>query len=77
MLAIPNRWKNFVAMALLGDAVMAIVRPERDLSAWSVGPAPWRSLIKSLRSHPNLTRALGGVQAAAVMYWIVTHENDR
>jgi hypothetical protein len=77
MLAISNRWKNFVAMALLGDAVMAIVRPERDLSAWSVGPQPWRSLIKSLRSHPNLARALGGVQAAAVMYWIVKHDQDR
>ena len=77
MLAISNRWKNFVAMALLGDAVMAIVHPERDLSAWSVGPQPWRSLIKGLRSHPNLTRALGGVQAAAVMYWIVKHDQDR
>jgi hypothetical protein len=77
MLAIPNRWKNFAAMALLGDAVMSIVRPERDLSAWSVGPQPWRALVKSLRSHPNLTRALGGVQAAAVMYWIVKHESDQ
>lgn len=76
MLTLTKRWKHFAAMALLGDAVMAMVHPERDASVWNIGPKPWRMLMGSLREHPNLTRTLGGVQAAAVMYWLIQQEKE-
>jgi hypothetical protein len=64
-----TRWKYFAAMALIGDGMMAMVRPRRDATAWVAGPRLWRNLMRGLADHPGLTRAIGGVQVAAVMYW--------
>ena len=41
-----RRWQHFTAMALIGDGMMAIVRPHRDAQAWNVGPKPWRGLMR-------------------------------
>jgi class 3 adenylate cyclase len=76
MLTRLNRWKHFTAMALIGDGLMAVVRPQRDAHAWAVGPRPWRAAMRKLDEHPNLTRVLGGVQVAAVMYWLLSQEHE-
>ena len=41
-----RRWQHFTAMALIGDGMMAIVRPHRDAQAWNVGPKPWRGMMR-------------------------------
>ncbi len=75
MLLQSNRWKHFAAMALIGDGVMAIVRPRRDAQAWTKGPAPWRKLMQELHHRPTLTRLIGVVQVVGAVCWVVTHEN--
>ncbi len=69
-----NRLKHFVALACIGDGVLAIVNPRRDASAWSVGPAPWVNLMQALRRRPTLTRMIGAAEVAGAIYWIISHE---
>lgn len=61
--------KHFIAMLLIGDGVLALVRPHHDAGAWARGPAPWRSLMRYLDRHPQLTRAVGAVQIAGAVWW--------
>jgi hypothetical protein len=74
MLPVPNRFKHFAAMALIGDGVMAIVHPRRDAKAWSTGPAAWRSLMRGLAARPGLTRLIGTAQIAGGVYWALKAE---
>jgi hypothetical protein len=74
MLLAPKRWKHFVAMALIGDGVMAAIHPKRDATAWAAGPAPWRALMQALHDRPNLTRAIAVAQIAGGVYWALRDE---
>ena len=62
------------AMALIGDGMMAIVRPHRDAQAWNVGPKPWRSLMRFMGNHPTLTRCIGVAQVVAGIMWASREE---
>jgi hypothetical protein len=69
-----KRWKHFAAMALIGDGVMALVRPQHDARAWSTGPKQWRSLMNGLHDHPELTRLIGVAQIAGGVWWALHQE---
>jgi hypothetical protein len=67
--------KHFTAMVLIGDGLLAIVRPERDAKAWRLGPEPWRSMMGFLAEHPQLTRLVGVTQVAVGLWWVMHEEN--
>lgn len=69
-----KRWKHFVAMVLIGDGVLALVRPSKDALAWKKGPEPWRKLMGELRKRPALTRSIGAVQVVAAVWWALEQE---
>ena len=71
-----KRWSHFAAMALIGDGVMAVLRPAYDAQAWKAGPQPWQRLMRACRKRPGLTRALGVVQIAAGVYWVLQSESS-
>ena len=71
-----KRWKHFGAMALIGDGVMAAVRPEHDALAWKGGPKPWRGLMHFLHERPVLTRAIGMGQIAVGIWWALQQEKE-
>jgi hypothetical protein len=71
-----RRWKHFAAMALIGDGVMAVLRPEADALAWKHGPAPWKALMGSLQERPGLTRAIGAMQIAGGVWWALQQERE-
>jgi hypothetical protein len=75
MLLTSNRWKHFTAMVLIGDGVMALVRPHHDASAWARGPRPWRKLMRELNRRPGLTRLIGVAQIAGGVYWALREED--
>jgi len=77
MLLTSNRWKHFVAMALIGDGVMAVVQPHRDASAWSAGPRPLRKLKRALNRRPALIRWIGAAQVVVAVYWALKQEQPR
>ncbi|HZY71510.1 MAG TPA: hypothetical protein VFE22_00220 [Edaphobacter sp.] len=77
MLLPSKRWKHFTAMALIGDGVMALVHPRSDAIAWEGGPKAWQSLMRKLRDHPTLTRAIGAAQIIGGICWVLHHEEEK
>ena len=69
-----RRWRHFAAMALIGDGVMALIKPQHDAMAWKRGPKPWRKLMGELHDRPTLTRLIGAVQIAGGIYWAMQQE---
>ncbi len=69
-----KRWKHFAAMALIGDGVMAVVRPQHDAMAWKTGPAPWKRLMHQLHERPALTRMIGVAQIVGGIWWALQQE---
>ena len=76
MLIPSKRWRHFAAMALIGDGVMAVIRPERDADAWEMGPRAWRQLMRRLQRNPTLTRAVGAAQVLGGIWWALYQEKD-
>ena len=72
-----KRWKHFAAMALIGDGVMAAVRPQHDALAWKGGPRPWKELMEFLHDRPVLTRAIGVAQVAGGIWWALQQEQEK
>lgn len=56
--------KYLTAMMLIGDGVLAMLRPHRDAQAWRMGPQPWQALMEYLSDHPDMLRAIGAAEAA-------------
>jgi len=71
----PTRAKHFAAMVLIGDGVMALIRPERDAKAWRTGPKAWRNLMHGLSKRPVLTRAIGVAQIVGGIWWALKQED--
>ena len=71
-----KRWKHFAAMALVGDGVMALIRPEHDAMAWKQGPKAWKKLMHELHERPALTRAIGIAQIAGGVWWALRQEKS-
>ncbi|MGO8719983.1 MAG: hypothetical protein ACLQMO_12305 [Acidobacteriaceae bacterium] len=69
-----RRWSHFTAMVLIGDGMMAIVRPNRDAEAWNMGPRPWRRLMGTMARHPTLTRCVGIAQVVGGILWATREE---
>ena len=72
----PKRVQHFLAMALIGDGVMALVHPSKDAHAWSRGPRVWRRLMQALAERPALTMAIGAAQVAVGIAWALGQSRD-
>lgn len=71
-----KRMKHFAAMVLIGDGVMAIVRPRGDARAWEKGPKVWRDSMEWLGERPALTRAIGAVQILGGVLWALSEDDE-
>ena len=71
-----RRWKHFAAMAMIGDGVMAVIRPEVDALAWKHGPKLWKNFMGQLQERPTLTRAIGVVQIVGGICWALYQEHQ-
>ena len=63
-------------MALIGDGVMAVVRPQNDALAWKHGPKPWKALMGELQERPTLTRTIGALQIIGGIWWALHQERE-
>jgi hypothetical protein len=63
-------------MALIGDGIMAVIRPQDDALAWKHGPKPWKALMGSLQERPALTRTIGILQIVGGIYWALQQEKE-
>jgi hypothetical protein len=66
--------KHFAAMLLIGDGVMAAIRPKQDAAAWKHGPFLWRRSMKLLQRNPTATRVVAAAQIAGALWWVLHHD---
>jgi hypothetical protein len=59
-----SQFKYLFAMMLIGDGVLAMLRPHRDAMTWSLGPEAWKALMRYLSDHPDTLRAIGAAEVA-------------
>lgn len=59
-----TQWKYLTAMLLIGDGVVAMLRPYRDAMTWDMGPKAWKELMHYLSDHPDTLRAIGAAEVA-------------
>ncbi len=65
--------KYLLAMMLIGDGVLAVLRPHRDALTWSMGPAAWKALMRYLSDHPDTLRAIGATEIVMGFVLAVSH----
>lgn len=73
---ISRRFQHFTAMVLIGDGLLALIRPDRDAKAWKIGPEPWRTFMGYLSERPKLTRVVGAAQIAVGVWWALSQESS-
>ena len=59
-----SQLKYLTAIVLIGDGIIAMLRPHRDTHAWSIGPLVWKDLMIYLSDHPDMLRAIGVAEVA-------------
>lgn len=61
--------KNIVALSVIGDGIVAMMWPRRQLMLWKFGPKPYQRLTQSVADRPLLVRALGAAELAGGLWW--------
>ena len=69
------RWRELIAIPLIGDGVLGLVIPARHVRRWQAGPAWWRDAMRPFVRHPQLTRWVGAAEIA-VGLWLATRQNQ-
>ena len=54
-----SRWKELLAMVLIGDGALNLIQPRRHSAIWSCGPRIYKKAARNLEQHPAATRGLG------------------
>jgi uncharacterized protein YjeT (DUF2065 family) len=68
-----KRIKECVGLVMIGEGVLAALRPRGYARLWEGGPSWWRQMIEPFVRNPDLTRAVGVVEALAG-YWLAVRQ---
>lgn len=70
------RIKECLAMAMIGDGVLAMIEPTRHTRLWESGPRWWRALVDPFLDRPALMRAIGAGETALGI-WLATRQGAK
>lgn len=59
---------DILAIMMIGDGVLSMVRPREHVGLWRRGPGPWRNLVEYFEHRPTLTATLGAVSVMAGLW---------
>lgn len=76
MLISSGRLKDFAAMLVIGDGLMAVLRPRGHAAAWKIGPEWWNNFMQCLQERPALTRTIGIAQTTVGMCWALAQQGN-
>jgi hypothetical protein len=65
-----------VAMLLIGDGVLGLLRPAAHCAVWRTGHVGWNSVVDWFAARPLLVRACGAAEAAAGV-WLAERQFAR
>lgn len=69
--------KNLTAMMLIGDGVLAMLRPHRDARTWEMGPEGWKGLMRYLSDNPDILRAIGIAEVSVGLAMVASNGTAR
>ena len=61
--------KNMLAIGLIGDGIVALVWPQRQLRLWKAGPRPYQRLTQAVMDRPLLVRLTGATELVVGLWW--------
>lgn len=61
--------KNILAIGLIGDGVVALIWPRRQLTLWKFGPEPYQRLTQAVAERPLLVRLVAAAEIATGLWW--------
>lgn len=67
------RLKELLALAMIGEGVVAMLYPRQHALLWRVGPRPLRGLVGWFADRPRLTRAMATAEVGAGL-WLATSQ---
>jgi hypothetical protein len=70
-----RRWKELLAIAMIGEGVVGSIFPEEHLGLWHTGPSMLNLLLRRMERRPNLVRMLAVLEAAAGL-WLARRQFD-
>ncbi len=71
-----KRLAEVLAMAMIGDGVLALLFPRKHVALWRGGPRWYDRTLDAFLDHPDATRALGGLEAGLGV-WLAYRQWDR
>jgi hypothetical protein len=70
------RWKELLAIGMIGEGVLAALFPVEHLNLWHVGPSPLRTAVHFCEQRPQCTRFLA-VAEAGFGIWLARRQFDQ
>ena len=68
-----RRIKECVGLMMIGEGVLAAIRPQEYARLWDGGPSWWRRVVGPFVRNPDLTRVVGVAEALAG-YWLAVRQ---
>lgn len=60
---------NVLAISIVGDGVVAMIWPRRQLALWLRGPEPYRRLTYAVGRRPWLVRSIALTEIVLGLWW--------
>lgn len=60
-----------LAMAMIGDGVLAVLEPKRHIGLWYRGPDAYKKFMDVFLERPGMTRAVGAAEAGLGL-WVAS-----
>lgn len=70
---VAKRVAECVGLMMVGEGVLAALRPREYARFWAAGPAWWHRVIGPFVRNPDLTRAVGVAEVLAG-YWLAVRQ---
>ena len=64
---------EIVAMMMIGDGVLSLLRPQSHVQLWRNGPQGYQNAMDEFLKRPGLTRTLGALEIGLAL-WLAFRE---
>lgn len=65
--------KELLAIAMIGEGLLALIYPQRYLLLWRLGPQSWREAVTTFVKRPLLTRIVAMIEAITG-FWLAKQQ---
>lgn len=71
-----QRFKELLAILMIGDGVLALIAPSRHPRLWKFGPRGYQQLMQAFSDHPTMKR-FSGIGQIGLGVWLASRQWPR